>query len=480
MQSKIDFASFPRPVPAGFFKNNRARFLALLKTSPKFPSNGLIFLKGPVEVQRYDDDSSLGVNPEPFFFYLFGVTDPDTYAMIDLKTGLATLFVRLPDPSESFWTNFKSLDDFKKTYEIDDAKSTDELEAFLKNYGDAKSFSIYLNYGKSVYSQAFSATPREDFKDLLAQYTVDDSSLYEYACESRVLKSDQEIEILKDSIALTTHAHETVMKTVLPGHTEAQISNLFTSVRMLHGASLAYGNICCAGHNGSYLHYDPDENVKFKNGDLLLIDSAVKVNGYCSDITRTYPVNGKFTQRQKDIYNIVLKAQADSLAATKAGVLYQDTHIVAERTIVEGLIKLGLVRGDVHTAWEKRVSWYFMPHGLGHYIGLYTHDLPGLVAKENNFKPYPNMRVAIKRILEPGMVITCEPGIYFNDILLEEGYKDPNAGPLLVKEVIEQYKSEVGGVRIEDMVVITKDGNTMLSGDLIKTVDEIEQFMRDR
>jgi len=480
MKSKIDFASFPRPIPNGFFKGNRTRFLDLLKTSPKFPSLGLIFLKGPVEVQRYDDDSSLGVNPEPFFFYLFGVTDPDTYAMIDLESGRSTLFVRLPDPSEEIWSNYKSLDDFKKTYEIDDAKSTDELEAFLKNYGDSKEFTIFLYYGKNVYSQVYSVTPREEFAKLLTNYKVDDTSLYEYACESRIHKTDQEIEILKDSIALTTHAHESVMKTVLPGQSEAQVSNLFTSIRMLYGASIAYGNICCAGHNGSYLHYDPDEKVNFKDGDLLLIDSAVKVNGYCSDITRTYPVNGKFTQRQKDIYNIVLKAQSESLAGTKAGVLYQDTHIIAERTIVEGLIKLGLVKGDVQTAWEKRVSFYFMPHGLGHYIGLYTHDLPGLVAKESNFKPYPKMRVRINRILEAGMVITCEPGIYFNDILLEQGYNDPDVGPLLVKEVIEQYKSEVGGVRIEDMIVITANGYQMLSGDLIKTVDEIEQFMRDR
>jgi Xaa-Pro dipeptidase len=476
---KISSVTFPRPIPLSFFKDNRKRYIDFLRASPKINTEtGFLFLKGPSEIPRYDDDATLGVNIEPFFFYLFGIVESETYAIIDFKTEKATVFVKVPEPSHAFWENPKNFEEFKTRYQLDDVKPLNELENYIRANCEAKDFVLYLNYGKRKNSQLCSSTPKEDFKDLLSNFNVDETTIYEYSCETRIIKTSQEIEIMKDSVELTTLAHQTIMKSITPGISEAQISNLFSSIRLEYGAEIAYGNIVCAGHNCCYLHYDPNEKVFFKDGDLILIDSAVKVGGYCSDITRTYPANGKFTQRQKDIYNIVLEAQIESMAASKAGVLYQDTHILAEKILLAGLIRLGLVKGDLETAWLKRAIYYFMPHGLGHYIGLYTHDLPGLAEKENNWKPYPKMGIPIKRVLENGMVITVEPGIYFNRVLLKQGYEDPEVGPLLAQEVIELYIDEVGGVRIEDMIVVRDNGFELLSGDLIKTVDEIEDFMK--
>lgn len=467
------------PVPSGFFRRNRERLLRLLRESAKFDPSGLLFLSGPRLLTRNDDDAEERVIFEPFFYYLFGVTEEtDTYGVIEIASGKATLFTRLPDPSEVFWSKYKSLEELKQQFEVDDAKSTADLEAFLDSKGDKKDVKIYLNAGASPVSLLPTATPLKEFKQQLEGRLLNLADLYPYGREARLFKSDEEVKILKDAIKITAFAHRSVMKMVVPGVSERQLSDYFTSLNVLYDSDIPYGNIFCAGANGAYLHYIPDPNVPFEDGQLVLNDSGSKLHGYNSDITRTFPVNGKFTAKQRQIYNLVLLAQKKALELTRPGVLWIDTHNIAMKTIAEGLLGLGLVTGNLDDELKLKVAKCFMPHGLGHYIGLYVHDMPGLEQYTITNEQREGCPGAIRRTLCKGMVITVEPGIYFNEVLLAQSYADPVLGKLLVRGVIEEYKREVGGVRIEDMYLVTENGFEDLSAELIKTADEIEAFMR--
>lgn len=438
-------------------------------------------MKGPIEQPIYDDDTEFIPVPENLFLYLFGVAEPNTYGVLDFQTGNALLFVRLTDPNKSFWIKTKSLEDFKAEFEIDDARKIEDLDAFFKNNVDKDDQTVYIYNGVNRYSGLNTLNPYTEFQKLLDGFKINQTDIYQYACEARVFKSDDELKLLKQVSDIGCIAHRSVMKLITPGMTEQQIANHFSSVtKYFSNSTIPYDNIVCAGKNASFLHYSPSSFEKFVNGQMVLIDAGARLFGYCSDITRSYPVNGKFTEKQAAVYNLVLKAQSDVFDQVKPGVSWQQMHITAEKTILAGLKDLDILTGDLDEMWNKRVSYYFFPHGLGHYLGLYVHDSPGLNIKENDWIPYEKMTLRVKRKLEKGMVLTNEPGIYFNDILLEEGYKDPNVSGYFNKDLIKEYQKEVSGIRIEDDFVVTEDGYDVLTGLAPKTVEDIENFMADR
>ena len=469
------------PPVKGFYKDNRKRFLDIIKSAEKIDNKGLLFLKGPIEQPIYDDDMEFIPVPENLFLYLFGVAEPDTYGILDFQTGNALLFVRLADPTKSFWMKTKSLEEFRTEFEVDDAQKIEDLEDYLNKNVDKENQTIYIYKGINRYSGLESLNPYEEFKKLLANFNVNQSDIYQYACEARVRKSDEEIKLLSQAAEIGCIAHRSAMKTITPGMTEQQISNHFSAVtRYFANSTIPYENIVGAGRNASFLHYSPSSLEKVQDGQMVLIDAGARIFGYCSDITRSYPVNGKFTKKQAAVYNIVLKAQKEVFDNVKPGVSWQQMHIIAEKTILAGLKELGLIKGELDDMWNKRLSYYFFPHGLGHYLGLYVHDLPGLDEKENDWIPYEKMSLRVKRKLEKGMVLTNEPGIYFNDILLNEGYKDAKVAPFFDKELISEYQKEVSGIRIEDDFIVTEDGYKILSSLAPKTVEEIEKFMADK
>ena len=467
---------FKKP-STGFFKDNRQRLLATVQQNMKITDGDIALLKGPVIVPNFDDDAAYWIPPENLYYYLMGIQEPDTYAVFDLKTAKVTVFVPKEEPAKSYWKKIKNAEDYKKEFEIDDALYLDELPAFLKKTVDPNKNLIYVNKGKSPYSNLESLNPKEDLKEILSQFKVDEEDFYEVACESRVFKSKDELALIQQAVDLGIYVHKEIMRVCNTVGTETGVSNRFYSIAKQYGSELAYSNIVAAGKNASILHYIPTGEVTFQPNDMLLIDSGCRLYGYCSDITRSYPISGVYSQKQKDIYNAVLTAQKLVLESVRPQVSWQDMHILAERTILFELKKLGLIQGDLHEMWEKRVIYYFMPHGLGHYIGLYVHDLPGLRKKEQHFNPIPKMNLRVKRILEEGMVLTCEPGIYFNQMLLDSAYNDPVLAPFFVKDVIESYQKELGGVRIEDMFVVTSDGADVLTKDLPKTVEDVEAFI---
>lgn len=462
----------------GFFAQNRVKLLKLIRESEKFDMDGVVLLKGPIEQSIYDDDTEYLVSPENLFYYLFGISEPNTYATIELSNGNTTVFLKVPDLTKTYWMKIKSLEDYTKEFEIDDAKDLKNLEDFLTDKCSGKT--LYLYKGKNPYSGIDSLNPLKEFEDILSKFQVDDKKFYEYACESRVHKRPEEVELIKQAIALGSMAHLSAWKYVKPKMTEMQLSNHIYAFNKFYGnAKIGYENIVGAGKNGATLHYVPSNHVEFEIGQLVLIDAGARVNGYNSDLTRTFPVNGTFSKKQKEIYNIVLKAQSNVFDQVKPGVSWQDMHILAENTIVEGLLDLGILKGDLKEMIANRMAFYFMPHGLGHYLGLYVHDLPGLNEKENDWTPYEKMYLRVHRKLEADMVLTNEPGCYFNEDLLNIAFEDEKVKGYIQKDVLDSYMREVGGVRIEDNFLVTKDGYEILSNNLPRTVEEIEKYMKN-
>ena len=215
---------------------------------------------------------------------------------------------------------------------------------------------------------------------------------------------------------------------------------------------------------------------------MMLTDQGHQVHHYCSDVTTSWPVNGKFTKKQAEIYNIVLKTNRTIMETLKPGVNYRDMHLLAEKVTLTGLKELGLVEGDVDEMVKGRVGFIFQPHGLGHLIGLDVHDvggyLEGITPPRGTEPGLKNLRTA--RELKKGMCITIEPGCYFRDFLLD-GELDKERLNIDLKyinrEKVREYQKEVGGVRIEDIVAITDDGCELISFGVPRTVEEIESCM---
>jgi len=284
------------------------------------------------------------------------------------------------------------------------------------------------------------ATPPGEFLDL--DHFLHDMRLYKSAAEVRLMEAAAKI---------SARAHCKAMKTCAPGRYEYELEAEIQYVCALEGGRRsAYNSIVGGGKNACILHY-VENDQKLKSGDLVLIDAGCEYEYYASDITRTFPVNGKFNREQKAIYNLVLKAQAAAISKIVPGNHWNEPHDASVRTIVEGLIDLGLLKGKVEKNIIKEAYKDFYMHRIGHWLGMDVHDV-------GDYKVGSEWRV-----LEPGMVMTVEPGIY---VAVDN------------KKVDAKWRGI--GVRIEDDVLITKDGCRVLSDGAPKTVADIEKLMAGR
>jgi len=238
----------------------------------------------------------------------------------------------------------------------------------------------------------------------------------------------------------------------------------------------AYNGIHASGPNSAILHY-VDNTRQMQEGDLFLIDAGYEYNGYSSDSTRTYPVNGKFDGNQAAIYQTVLNAQQATIDAAKPGVRMEDLHMIAARIILEGLEEIGLIKGEIDDLMENDIFALFFPHGLGHFLGLDTHDVGGYPKGIDRIER-PGLRyLRTRRELLPGMVITIEPGLYFIPALLKPAFDDEKKKKFLNPDKLESF-FEFGGVRIEDNLIITDDSSENMT-DVPKQIKEIENIMQD-
>ena len=314
---------------------------------------------------------------------------------------------------------------------------------------------------------------------------VDKEAMYEVLANTRVTKTEQEIHVMRVATDITVEGHVEVLRKIKDGMRESDLESIFKAYCEQNyklGRMQPYTSIVGCGPTAATLHYI-DTNKRVNDGETMLIDQAHMVHHYCSDITSSFPVNGKFTEKQAAIYNIVLKANREVMKNLKAGTSWVDMHLLAERVILTGLRDLGLVHGDIEEMIEGRIGFVFMPHGLGHLIGLEVHEVGGYLKStpERIMKPgLKNLRTG--RVLDKNTFITVEPGIYFRDFLIDGQFGDALAvadpSKYLNKDLIREYQKEISGVRIEDVVLVTADGCDNLSKNLPRTVDEIEKCMR--
>ena len=462
--------------PSGFFTSNRKRLLdAFRVNSPS--SNSCIFFKGGVQQRNHDDDcEQVAFTQENNFWYCFGIELPELYGVIEVDTGKATVFCPPITAHDRVWEYVQDFNEIKDAYEVDDAIENNAEQKNMQDWFSSRNFAaIHILDGCNPYSGKGPTAPDMGW---LKNHMVNKQILYDTINEVRIRKTEDELVMLRQVGELGSEAHCFVMQNMKPGMSEAHIQSLFRFYNSYYMQSLVpYGEICAAHKNGAILHYI-NNDATVQDGEMLLFDGGARVNHFCSDITTTWPVNGKFTEKQAAWYNIVLKANRAVFAMVKPGVHWQDCHIMAEKTILQGLIDLGILQGGtMEEMWEDRVSYYFMPHGLGHYIGIYTHDFKGDKRLEDIKKPIPKQSLRVYRVLEEGMCLTNEPGCYVIRGLLKEAKEDEKIAKYFNFDLIEEYAKEVMATRIEDNFVVTKDGHERYTN-LPRTTQAIEACIR--
>ena len=296
----------------------------------------------------------------------------------------------------------------------------------------------------------------------------------------RSIKFVEEIAQIEKALDVSYEMNKRAMSITRPGMVEHEVYGVVEGIALAHGGHVSFPVIYSV--HGETLHNHHHGNT-MKEGDLVVLDSGAESPLlYASDITRTYPVSGKFTPIQKDIYNVVLASQEASIAMMKPGVFNKDCHLTAAKTIAQGLKDLGFMKGDVDSAVEQGAHALFFPHGLGHMMGMDVHDMEGLgenyVGYDREVERSDQFGLAYLRLarrLQSGFVVTVEPGIYFIPELIDQWKAKHHLGEFINYDMVERHR-DFGGIRIEDDILIVDDGHRVLGRPIAKTVDDVEAW----
>ncbi len=425
--------------------------------------NGVVFVQGKETMYRYGTDYEFPFRQESNFWYLTGVNEADCSLILDLKTEEYHLFVPKRDAQYAVWHGYvKSKEQYVEEYKPDHLHYQNDVLKVLK---ELKPDVIYCLDDEQA----------EFIEDLDRNFTVETESLIDALTYCRVLKTDWELDQMREACRVNNLAYLEVMKAIKPGMYEYELKAIFNKVQIENGLLQdAYNGIFASGVNASILHYVENKSL-IKDGDLFLMDAGFECNGYAADYTRTFPANGKYTDIQKGIYNSVLTGMTAVLDTIKPGVKMEDLHMLASRTMMEGLKDLDIVRGDIDDLMNENIFALFFPHGLGHFLGLDTHDVGGYPKGVDRIDRPGIQFLRARRDLQPGMVVTIEPGIYFVPAVLYPALEDPAKNKFLNTEKVASLLN-FGGVRIEDDIAVTETGFENLTN-VPKEVDEIEQVM---
>lgn len=396
-------------------------------------ANGSILIMFAGKAPKKSNDYNYKFTPNRNFYYLCGI-DEEHINLVVIKDRSGNieerLYIREYDEKSAKWVGKSiSLDKAKKISGIDDIRYLEDFKSDLNGLISTKNLThIYLDLEKDSYED--NLTPNGFFaKDLKERYSqIFVHNVYPKLCILRMCKEKEEIKKIKIAIDKTRLGIEAMMKNAKPNMMEYQLESYFDFELKNNGVKdFSFPSIIASGQNGTILHYE-DNNCEIEDDSLVLCDVGAAWNYYHGDITRTFPINGKFTERQKQIYNVVLNAELETIKALRPGHTFISINEVTKKSLADGLIELGIMKD------ESELSNYYY-HQVSHHLGLDTHDV------EDYDAPF-----------EEGMVLTVEPGLY----LSEEGI----------------------GIRIEDDVVITKNGCKVLSDGIIKTIEDIEEFMK--
>uniref|UniRef100_A0AAX7UAI4 Xaa-Pro dipeptidase n=1 Tax=Astatotilapia calliptera TaxID=8154 RepID=A0AAX7UAI4_ASTCA len=414
---------------------------------------------------------------ESFFHWAFGVTEADCYGAIDVDSGKSILFVpKLPESYATWMGEIFPKEHFKEKYAVDEVHHTCDVSLSVLVFTAQPLWSVLLTLrGQNTDS---GSTCREASFDGISRYTAG----YSFSVCSRVVKTDMELEVLRYTNRVSSEAHKMIMKHVKPGKKEYEMESLFQHYCYTKGGMrhTSYTCICGTGNNSSVLHYGhagaPNDKT-IADGDMCLFDMGGEYYCYSSDITCSFPANGKFTPDQRAIYEAVLKASRAVMAALRPGVKWTDMHRVADRVHLEELVKIGILIGSVEDMMKVHLGSVFMPHGLGHLLGIDVHDVGGYPEGIERIDEPGLKSLRMGRLVQERMVLTVEPGIYFINHLLNQALANPAQSCFINNQVLARFRG-FGGVRIEDDIAVTADGIELMTC-VPRTVEEIEAFMAD-
>ena len=475
-------------LPPSFFLQNRQKFIKNLKEHiVSFPENSYLFLMGGKTLYRYDNDDELHYFvQESNFYYLTGVLEANYYATINLSDATFSLYIPQPSEREKIFLHWETLEQIAEKYKCNTFDLT-QLPLEINRLNPNKLYVLNgtnSDSGRKVLTcdYVFPA-PYDKFNEIIDH----DELIYEILADTRTGKSKEEIDLIKYINKATVEAHIHTMKTIYQKVVtekkdikERDVENYFYGCirSKLYCRNHPYEHICGCGVDGSVLHYINNDQ-KLESGKLILMDMGGLAGGYVSDVTSTVPVNGTFTDLQKEIYDIVLEANQEVQKNAKPGVSWTDMHLLAEKVIITRLKEKGFLNQySVDDMLKDRVGYYFMPHGVGHLLGIDVHDAGGYLSftpEKSKEKGLDCLRTA--RILEKDMILSVEPGIYFIPYLLEQGFKDEKVSKYFVQNKLKLYY-DFGGVRIEDNILITEDGCVNLTQGLQRTTAGIENCMK--
>lgn len=457
-------------VPMSLHAENRRKLVARFGGSTR----GMAVVAGGVQLTRNATDHEPLFRQESFFHYLFGAREPGFYGAVDLSTGESIMFIPRMDAQWAVWMGrIEPPETFRVHYEVDAVYFVDEIATVLK----ARNLPLFLLRGPN--SDSGEEHQPAHFAGI-ETFECDYTRLYWELCECRVVKTAAELSLMRHVNAVSSRAHVAVMQHARAGLKEYQLEATFLHHCYYHGGCrfASYACICGVGDHAAVLHYGhggaPNDGP-LRDGDMALLDMGAEYHCYASDITCSFPVNGKFTERQAGIYSIVLASMRAVLAAMRPGVSWGDMHGISVRVIAEGLIALGLIKCDLDTALEAGLPALFMPHGLGHFMGIDTHDVGGYPPGTSRIDRPGFRKLRTTRTLHEGMVLTVEPGIYFIESVLAPALDDPKTAPLLDRERVQSYYG-FGGVRLEDDVIVTADGAENMT-DVPRDIKDVEEVM---
>ena len=419
------------------------------------PNSVAIIPAAHEQTRSYDTEYKFRQDSD--FWYLTGFPEPDAVAVIDPQNSKSpyTLYVRPRDPEMETWFGRREgVDGAVKNYAANRAFSIDKFAADLPKLLDGHE-KLYYRFAldKELDQQILHYLSNQRQRRLKTAYpphTIIDPTII--LGEMRLHKTPEEAEYMHTAGTIAAEAHILAMKKVRPGMNEGQVEALMEAYMKDKGASgVAYNSIIGGGANATILHY-VENNTPLRDGDLILIDAGAEYKGYASDITRTFPVNGRFTQPQREVYDVVLDVQEKCIEYTKTGNTVKGRQEYSIELLTEGMRKLGLLKGDTKSLIKNKAYMKYYMHGVGHYLGLDVHDAGRYFTDQTarNSKPFA-----------PGMVLTVEPGLYI---------------PPDDKNAPAKYLGI--GIRIEDDVLVTEDGNLNLTAKVPKNADEIEALMK--
>lgn len=443
---------------------------------------GIIIFPGNNEAPCNYPDNAYKFRQDSSFLYFFGINRPGMTGVIDLDSSEEYLFGDDVTMDDIIWMGPQpNVKDMAASIGVDNSGSTQDLKTLVTTAARQRRQIHYLPPYRHDTMFALEEMLGIPVAGLKAKASL---PLIKAVVDLRSVKEPCEIEEIERACDIGYEMHTTAMRLCKPGVKEQYIAGVLDGIAASYGSMTSFATIL--SQNGETLHNHYHGNI-LQTGKLMLTDAGAEtVNNYCSDFTRTVPVGGRFTSRQKDVYNIVVACHDHAIDFARPGQTWKEVHINVCKVLAQGLKDLGLMKGNVDDAVAAGAHALFMPHGLGHMMGLDVHDMEGLgqvyVGYDEETRPSEQFGLASLRMgrrLQEGFVITDEPGCYFIPALIDKWRAENKFTDFLNYDIIDTYK-DFGGIRLEDDVLITATGSRFLGKKHIPlTIEEVENIMNE-